>query len=403
MKNQQIKCNFESDSDYSPSEYTEESYSDCTTTSDSSMSDNPADEKQLKRKKKLRNNRPKKMQKLICPDLPLFDISNRETNTIGDLLKICEDYLSFKAENSIDMVLMAFDNDPKVDEYYNVHDQYEQLLGILPELYEFDKLVGLKEIKTKIVDQILFFIQGLQTGEYMHTVLYGEQGCGKTTICQIMAKMYSNLGILSKGTFKVAQREDFIAGYLGQTATKTKELLESCRGGILFIDEAYSLGPSKNDTDSFSKEAIDTLNQFLSENYSDFICIIAGYENNLKENFFDKNPGLDRRFPWKFSVSKYTNSELFDIFKYNFGRKWTLNIKDQSSIIPKFDPKKFRNNGGDCKIIFDRSKIHHGKRIFNNPKDKKFEIIDSDIKNALKDFYESKNKKSNDIPLGIYL
>ena len=84
------------------------------------------------------------------------------------------------------------------------------------------------------------------------------------------------------GIFKIAKREDFVGEYLGQTAIKTKKLLKSCLGGVLFIDEAYALGPGQKDRDSFSKEAIDTLNAFLSENKDNFCCIIAGYENDIK-------------------------------------------------------------------------------------------------------------------------
>ena len=95
------------------------------------------------------------------------------------------------------------------------------------------------------------------------------------------------MGILSnKGNFTIAKREDFIAQYLGQTAIKTRALLESCIGGILFIDEVYSLGPGQKDKDSFSKEAIDTLNVFLSEHKDNFCCIIAGYEKRYREMFF---------------------------------------------------------------------------------------------------------------------
>lgn len=336
--------------------------------------------------------RPVKKRKLMkkIRVIPKFTTLNSSVDSLDKLIKIAEDWLCYKIINSI-----------KLDEITDDNLKYERLSWVILDLIELNNLIGLESLKKSVINQIIFFIQGLQSGELMHTVLYGEQGCGKTTVAKILATMYSKLGILSKGTFRVAQREDFIAGYLGQTATKTKKLLTSCLGGVLFIDEAYSLGPSKKDTDSFSKEAIDTLNQFLSENYEDFICIIAGYEKNLRENFFDKNPGLDRRFPWKFTMNKYSGPELFRIFKYNFREPWTL--ADETDLEKLFVADNFKNNGGDCKIIFDKAKIIHGRRVFENNSDKLFSITKKDIVMAMDEFLEETRKKpTKEPPFGMY-
>ena len=347
------------------------------------------------------NSSPKrKSRKKQLPTLPDFNYDTSKLEEISDLVKIAEMWRDHKVMYNIDDILLEYIDHDFVKEYYNKYITYERLLWIIEELREFDSLIGLGDLKVSLVDQIIFFVQNLQSGELMHTVLYGEQGCGKTTIGNILAKMYSNLGILSEGTFTVARRSDFIAGYLGQTAIKTKKLLDSCMGGVLFIDEAYSLGPSDGDSDSFSKEAIDTLNQFLSENYENFICIIAGYEKNLNDNFFSKNPGLDRRFPWKFKINKYSDKELFNIFKNNFSGNWKCNVSDEC--LKYFKTSEFSNNGGDCKIIFDRSKIYHGRRMFRDISSEKFVINDSDVKNAIKDFMKSKTKKSS-TPNGLYI
>ena len=125
--------------------------------------------------------------------------------------------------------------------------------------------------------------------------------------------MYSKIGILKKNVFKKVTRSDLVAGYLGQTALKTNDVIQSCLGGCLFIDEAYSL--VNNDLDSFSKECIDTLNESLSRYKDNLMVIIAGYEKELNEIFFTSNPGLESRFIWRFKITPYTAKELFEILK----------------------------------------------------------------------------------------
>ena len=132
-------------------------------------------------------------------------------------------------------------------------------------LVELNSMIGLSSVKNTIVDQLLYFTQDLHKSlnkdsdcDYMHTVLYGPPGTGKTEIAKIMGKIFSKLGLLKTGVFKKVTRNDLVAGYLGQTAIKTKDVIKECIGGVLFIDEAYSLGNSEK-KDSFSKECIDTL------------------------------------------------------------------------------------------------------------------------------------------------
>jgi SpoVK/Ycf46/Vps4 family AAA+-type ATPase len=120
----------------------------------------------------------------------------------------------------------------------------------------------------------------------LHTVIEGEPGTGKTELAEKIGKVYLKLGILKNDIFKKVKRSDLIAGYLGQTAIKTARLIEECKGGVLFIDEAYSLGNAegKDGRDSFSKECIDVLNQSLTENKNNFVCIIAGYKEDLEKS-----------------------------------------------------------------------------------------------------------------------
>ena len=111
----------------------------------------------------------------------------------------------------------------------------------------------------------------------LHCVIEGPPGVGKTEVAKILGQIYRKMGILTSDKFKSVKRSHLIGGYLGQTAIKTQKVLDECNGGVLFIDEAYSLGNSEG-KDSYSKECIDTLTAHLSENKQNFICIIAGYK-----------------------------------------------------------------------------------------------------------------------------
>ena len=154
-------------------------------------------------------------------------------------------------------------------------------------LQKLKNMIGLKQVKQQVFEQIIFYLQNLDDQNYdmLHTVIEGEPGTGKTELAKILGEIYTEMGILSKGTFTSVKRADLIGGYLGQTAMKTKKVLEEANGGVLFIDEAYSLG-NQEGKDSYSKECIDTLTAFLTEEKEDFVLIIAGYKEDLKKCFF---------------------------------------------------------------------------------------------------------------------
>lgn len=264
------------------------------------------------------------------------------------------------------------------------------LWRITPYLEQLDKMIGMKSLKESIFFQIIYYLKGMYTKnrneEYLHTLIMGSPGGGKTTVAKIIGKIYQAMGVLSNnGPFKIAYRDDFVAEYLGQTAIKTRKLLQSCLGGILFVDELYSLGPGVKDNDSFSKEALDTLTGFLSEHKNDFCFIGAGYEEDIKKCFMGVNKGLERRFQWIHKIDEYNSEELSDIFlKMVKEMNWHVNI-DKKDIIEviKEEKKLFKHAGGDIEIFISKMKMVHAKRVFSLDKEHMFVFTKKDMTNAI--------------------
>jgi SpoVK/Ycf46/Vps4 family AAA+-type ATPase len=145
----------------------------------------------------------------------------------------------------------------------------------------------------------------------MHLVFSGNPGTGKTTVARIISKIYFNLGFLSKGHLTETDRAGLVGQYVGETAIKTKDVIEKSKGGVLFIDEAYSLTPDKNSND-FGKEAIDTLLKYMEDYRNDLVVIVAGYPE-LMGDFLKSNPGLKSRFNNFIDFEDYNPEELYQI------------------------------------------------------------------------------------------
>jgi SpoVK/Ycf46/Vps4 family AAA+-type ATPase len=233
-----------------------------------------------------------------------------------------------------DLIYLGSNYHPTKQPIYRELDLLK-LKRMIPALNELKQMIGLINVKTEIVNQILFSLQGYnvndknENSEMMHTVVTGPPGVGKTSLARIIGKIYTALGLLSKGTFREVSRADLIAKYLGQTAIKTQKVIDECEGGVMFIDEAYALGHSDG-RDSFSKECLDTLNKNLSDKRN-FLCIIAGYKKDLDNCFFNMNEGLKRRFSFRYNITKYDYRQLLDIFKSKVElSKWTINLNNSS-------------------------------------------------------------------------
>ena len=264
---------------------------------------------------------------------------------------------------------------------------------LVDSLTELNNLIGMETVKQDMVDLIIYKIQNFDdNNDMLHTVIFGPPGVGKTEVAKIIGKIYLNLGILKNNKFIKAKRSDLVAGYLGQTAKLTQKVIDSANGGILFIDEVYSLGNNEK-RDSFSKECIDTLNENLTEKKNDFICIIAGYKDEINTCFFSYNPGLERRFPVRFTIEPYKGNELFLIFKKKITDiNWTIDDSIKSSFFDK-NIKYFQNFGGDMEILFSRCKRSHSRRVFTSSESNKKHITLIDLQKGFESFIQHKQIK----------
>jgi len=303
-----------------------------------------------------------------------------------------------------DLVTLINDNPYEEDTEYNI--DLKILHDIKNELVELNSMVGLDELKESVLDQLFYFIQNLHVGEnntdYKHTVLFGPPGTGKTEIAKIIGKLYSKIGVLKSNIFKKVTRNDLIAGYLGQTAIKTKKVISECIGGVLFIDEAYSL-IHKDQNDSFSKECIDVLCEALSDHKDDLMVIIAGYEDELENTFFKANQGLESRFIWRFRLHSYNAEELLNIFKKKVTEQgWSLHEDCLTKEWFEKYKENFKHFGRDVEMLLTNIKICHGRRIYGKKSTKK-EIDINDIEEGFKTFQKNKKKNEKTFLYGMYV
>ena len=333
----------------------------------------------------IKNNKGENLLQILFPNLiHETDKKEKEENENEILRKRRNNFLEgvpldIKIEKLEDFINLAKRCDDEYDKNVIYTLDFESLKKMLPSLEKLNNMIGLTNLKDKICHQILFYLQGLDdtNKDMLHTVIQGDPGVGKTEIAKILGEIYASLGILSKGTFKSVKRADLIGCYLGQTATKTSKILEESKGGVLFIDEAYSLG-NEEGKDIYSKECIDTITSFLSENREDFVCIIAGYKNALKQCFFKYNPGLERRFPWTYTIDSYSDIELKHIFeKMVTDNNWKSDINISFF---KENLKKFSNFGGDMENLFHKTKLAHSMRSLSIKANEKKIITMDDLK-----------------------
>jgi len=279
---------------------------------------------------------------------------------------------------------------------YNI--DIEKIVNLIEPLTKLLNTIGMSKIKEQILEMILYYIQGFEktTSDMLHTSIEGPPGVGKTKLGRILAQIYHGLGVISSKRFKRVRRTDLIGKYLGHTAHKTQEVIDEAEGGVLFIDEAYSLGNGE-DKDSFSKECIDTINMNLTEKKKNLIVIVAGYSDQLDKSFFAMNEGLRRRFPFRFTIDGYDYKELTQIFYTKIKKlKWKLDKDLSQEYLEDFFKKNkehMKHYGGDIETIVMNCKMTHAKRVIGKPHYYKKIITIDDFDKAYDNFKNNKIKK----------
>lgn len=259
-------------------------------------------------------------------------------------------------------------------------------------LDELNSLVGLFNVKSKVNDLISFQkVQKLRKNlglsspkSTLHLAFTGNPGTGKTTVARIVGRIYKQLGILSKGHFVEVSRTDLIAGYQGQTAHKVKKVIERARGGVLFIDEAYSI--TENDhADSYGRECLTELTKALEDYRDDLVVIVAGYTEPMAK-FFESNPGLKSRFNTFIEFEDYTLDELIAIFqamckKEDYLLSSSAESKLRDSITSSIGTTgNHFSNGRFVRNIFEDMIMNHARRIsvVENPSMKELQELNEE-------------------------
>lgn len=324
-------------------------------------------------------------------EMPDFPMPTEDVNSVNDIL----DLIQFIKDNKLD----------------NICPKYRKLVDCETLIANFNQMVGLDEPKAEIATQILSLCDRVapkaprapktpkktkksksdtepdteksnKSGPddtdtdtvidneepLLNTVIYGPPGCGKTTIARFLAKLYLKFGMLENGKVIKGDRTNLIGQWVGETANKTKKVLKKALGGVLFIDEAYQLGHAADGNRCpFANECINTINQFITEHKGEITVILAGYKKDIQDNFFAQNEGLDRRFPWKYTLKKNNPDELVKIFSLQANKsKYSIGEGVIDASFFEKNKELFKYSGGDTQTLFDKCKMIHDKRMFSS-------------------------------------
>jgi SpoVK/Ycf46/Vps4 family AAA+-type ATPase len=297
------------------------------------------------------------------------------------LLAIIPFYVDDFVEDGIAPVFLPNREIPLIlgDEQPELHLSFDELM------VKMDGLVGLAAVKQKIRDyaQYVQFLRlrkekGFEETEeiQLHTVYIGNPGTGKTTIAKMMGQLYKSLGLLSRGHLIEVDRSDLVGEYIGQTAPKTKEIIDRARGGVMFIDEAYALSRSQEDSKDFGREVIEILVKEMSNGKGDLAVIVAGYPKEMKQ-FLDSNPGLRSRFKMTFEFTDYLPQELMTIVDLVCAEKGVRLNAESWDKVRQLLTDAYRNrdrafgNARFVQNIIEQAKINLGLRAMAHKDPKK--------------------------------
>ena len=317
-------------------------------------------------------------------DNPLFEIKENLVKIIVNC--ISENITRINNKNYTRVFKLEDSNSKNNDEKFKNKDKDKKINKSGKR--ELDELIGLEDVKSQI-EQILNFVKVKKNKGNMpmlHMVFEGNPGTGKTTIARIIGKIFAENKILSdENKFVEVDREKLVGKYVGWTASKTKEAVEEAKGGVLFVDEAYSLVNDDSHRD-FGYEAIDTLIKEMEDNRDNLCVIFAGYTNEM-EKLLKSNPGFESRIQFKIKFPDYTSKELYQVFAklcHKEDYKLSSNIKE---IITKYfeDEKKKENfsNARCVRNLFEKVEFEQASRIVKEKNLKNNKIIREDVIKAI--------------------
>jgi len=245
---------------------------------------------------------------------------------------------------------------------------------------DLNSMIGLESIKNQLADytDYLRFIrlrmtQGFEESQRvnLHTVFTGNPGTGKTTVAKYLGKIYHKMGLLSKGKVTEVGRAELVGEFIGQTAPKAKEVIERARGGVLLIDEAYSLARSQQDSKDFGKEVIEVLIKEMSDGPGDIAIVVVGYPKEMN-TFLNSNPGLKSRFNQYFHFPDYLPQELMEIAQYSAQKKHVQFTPEASTLLYRKLTEEFRNRDrafGNARTVYslvEEAKMNLGLRVMKS-------------------------------------